>query len=206
MRKAIFKHISLIALVAITLPLASCHSSRDAHKTHTYRPYNERRGGKDFKRDKKLPPSGDGLVSEQWANLDVPLVKGDNRQLYAELKAWLGTPYRYSGHDRTGTDCSGMVMEVYNTVFNLKLERSSARMYERNCTPISRESLQEGDLVFFDTGQAGRISHVGIYLKEGKFVHASSSRGVIVSDMEQNYYRKRFHAAGRPILQIYPNQ
>ena len=139
-------------------------------------------------------------VSEEWASLTIHLGHGDNKQLYKELKRWLGTPYKHAASEcGTGTDCSGMVMEVYRTVYDKKIERNSARIYERNCQPVDRDDLREGDLVFFDTSGNGGISHVGIYLKENKFVHTSSSRGVMVSDLNQRYWNTRYHCGGRVI-------
>jgi cell wall-associated NlpC family hydrolase len=70
-------------------------------------------------------------------------------------------------------------------------------MLEENCRVIDLDELREGDLVFFCTNGDGRVSHVGIYLKDNKFVHASSSRGVCVDDLRQNYYATHFHAAAR---------
>ena len=88
-------------------------------------------------------------------------------------------------------------MEVYLKIYNIKVHRNSAKMLEENCRIIDLEDLKEGDLVFFCTNGDSRVSHVGIYLKDNKFVHASSSRGVTVDDLRQNYYATHFHAAAR---------
>ena len=88
-------------------------------------------------------------------------------------------------------------MVVYQEVYGIKLNRNSAKILEQNCRPIDLDDLREGDLVFFFTSDEERISHVGIYLKDNKFVHASSSRGVVVDDLRQNYYATHFHSAGR---------
>lgn len=138
-----------------------------------------------------------GGNAADWGTLNVPIGRGDNRRLYEEARAWIGTPYKYAGHSKYGTDCSGLVMEIYLKVYHRQLERNSANMLKRNCKKISKNDLREGDLVFFSTGKSGRVNHVGIYLREGKFIHASSSRGVIVSDMSQDYYERHFVAAGR---------
>lgn len=183
----------LFALCLLTLTLAlgtvSCHkgSSVKSHRDYSH----DDRHGRDH--------SGESdKAAGDWKTLNVKLTRHDNKALYAELRSWLGTPYRYAASDKgSGTDCSGMVKEVYATVYDKKLERNSAKMYEKNCKEISRDDLREGDLVFFITGSSGRISHVGIYLKEGKFVHASSSRGVMVSDMADRYWREHYAASGR---------
>ena len=62
---------------------------------------------------------------------------------------------------------------------------------------VSKNNLMSGDLVFFSTGKKGKVSHVGVYLKDGKFIHASSSRGVVVSDLNQNFYKNNFISGGK---------
>ena len=196
----------LAAAILLSLPVVSCRSTKS--NTHTYRPYHERRnrggsanddGGTTVTEQKKpIPQSGHGLVSDEWARLDIKLGRHDNKKLYKELKRWLGTPYAYAEHTcGEGTDCSGMVMEVFLTIYGIKVHRNSAKMLEENCRVIDLDDLKEGDLVFFCTNGDGRVSHVGIYLKDNKFVHASSSRGVAVDDLRQNYYATHFHAAAR---------
>lgn len=201
---AIKKILYLAAAILLSLPVVSCRST--SSNTHTYRPYHERRNRGGAPNDDissttdshKPIPGGYGLVDEKWAALDVKLGRHDNKKLYKELKSWLGTPYAHAGQDKgTGADCSGMVMMVYQEVYGIKLNRNSAKMLEQNCRVIDLDDLKEGDLVFFCTSSDGRVSHVGIYLKENKFVHASSSRGVIVDDLRQNYYATHFHSAGR---------
>ena len=201
------KILYLAAAIFLSLPVVSCRST--SHNTHTFRPYDERRNRGDSPIDDtstnkdnngKITPSGHSLVSEEWARLDIKLGRKDNKELYKELKRWLGTPYVYAAHTcGEGTDCSGMVMEVYLKVYGIKVHRNSAKMLEQNCKPIDVDDLREGDLVFFITSSDGHVSHVGIYLKDYKFVHASSSRGVAVDDLRQNYYATHFHTAARVI-------
>ena len=196
----------LAAAILLSLPVVSCRST--SHNTHTYRPYHERRNrsvnesadnpAEKTEKNKPIPQSAHGLVSDEWARLDIKLGRHDNKKLYKELKKWLGTPYEYAAHTcGEGTDCSGMVMEVFLTVYGIKVHRNSAKMLEENCRVIDLDDLKEGDLVFFCTNGDERVSHVGIYLKDNKFVHASSSRGVAVDDLRQNYYATHFHAAAR---------
>ena len=204
MNKCGKKILYMAAAIILSLPVVSCRST--SHNTHTYRPYNERRNrGAEPNNDispntdtQKPKPGGYGLVDEKWATLDIKLGRHDNKKLYKELKSWLGTPYAHAKQDKgVGTDCSGMVMMVYQEVYNIKLNRNSAKILEQNCKLIGLNDLKEGDLVFFCTSGDGRVSHVGIYLKENKFVHASSSRGVYVDDLRQDYYATHYHTAGR---------
>lgn len=123
---------------------------------------------------------------------------GDNKKLYTVVEKWLGVPYKYGGQTKSGTDCSGLVVEVYKDVYGKKLYRSSYEIYEKNCKQIKKNDLKEGDLVFFITSKTGkRINHVGIYLNDNKFVHSTTSRGVIISDLSEAYYEKYFYRAGR---------
>ena len=183
----------LVVALSVALLFSSCHKSAydgvrsTGHRT-AVRTSDD--GGKRTNR-----PS---VKDEGWAKLDISLTKNDNKRLYAELKEWLGTPYKYAASDKgVGTDCSGMVMRVYQTVYSKDLQRNSARIYERNCTHVSRDKLTEGDLVFFNNGKTSNITHVGIYLKDNYFVHASSSRGVVVSSLLQRYYDTHYQCGGR---------
>lgn len=117
--------------------------------------------------------------------------------LVAEAGKWLGTPYRYGGHSRSGTDCSGFVMEVYRAAAGLELPRSS-REQRKFATPIDFNRLEVGDLVFFSTkGSGGDVSHVGIFIGDNNMIHASTSRGVIVSGLGEKYYQNTYHSSGR---------
>lgn len=142
--------------------------------------------------------NGTIATDDEWKRLDIKLCRNDNKALYNEIRTWLGTPYSGGGHTKqVGTDCSGFVMELYLTVYNKALERRGGLQYYNNCEPIKKEDLREGDLIFFNNGDGGSITHVGIYLKDNKFAHASSSRGVVIDDLTTNYYVKHFFAAGR---------
>ncbi len=123
----------------------------------------------------------------------------DNFALYKEAASWLYVPHVDGGSSRNGTDCSFLVYSIYKTVYNKTLERNSSAMLEKNCRRIGRHRLREGDLVFFNTGSrfGSYITHVGIYLKENKFLHASTLKGVHVSDLDENYYRKAWVCGGR---------
>ena len=201
------RHIATWVVAGLTLLMGAtaCSTSKGtttARARHKHEKTERKRNKDDKNKPRKVGKHsgkhGGHGVSEEWAALAIPLGRHDNKELYNELKRWLGTPYLHAASKcGEGTDCSGMVMEVYRTVYGIPIERNSARIYERNCEPIGRDDLREGDLVFFDTNGRGGISHVGIYLKENKFVHTSSSRGVMVSDLNQRYWDEHYHSAGR---------
>lgn len=119
-----------------------------------------------------------------------------NQRLINTVYDWLGTPYRGGGTSRRGTDCSNFVHQVYKDVYGINLERNSAQIYQQNITVVPTSNLQEGDLLFFNTSGNG-ISHVGLYLRSDLFVHASSSKGVIITSLQDQYYQDHFVAAGR---------
>ena len=114
-----------------------------------------------------------------------------------EARGWLGTPYRYGGADRRGTDCSGLVMELYRSVCATKLPRTTVEQ-KSYCTKVARNQARVGDLMFFGSSKGGgQISHVGLYIGKGEMIHASSSRGVMVSNVDAGYWGDRFRGAGR---------
>jgi len=119
----------------------------------------------------------------------------DNPRLVHLFEDWKGTPYRYGGSSRKGIDCSGFVSMLYDSVYKAMLLGGSADIY-RKLQPIERDELREGDLVFFRIKKS-RISHVGLYLSNDKFIHATTRGGVIMSDLKEPYYRRYFYKAAR---------
>lgn len=121
-----------------------------------------------------------------------------NMPLYAESSLWLGVPYRHGGLSRKGVDCSGLTNIIYQKVYRVKLPRSTADLANMRMQNVSKKNLRTGDLVFFATSKdKRRINHVGIYLKDGCFIHASTSRGVIVSHLDEGYYSRTWKKGGR---------
>lgn len=121
----------------------------------------------------------------------------ENIPLYAEASIWLGVPYRYAGLSRKGIDCSGLVNRIYRNVYSKNVSRSTSDLVKQT-KKLSKSKLKAGDLLFFATsGNKKKISHVGIFLKDGYFVHASTSRGVIVSHLDEDYYKRTWREGGR---------
>jgi cell wall-associated NlpC family hydrolase len=117
-----------------------------------------------------------------------------NAPLLEHIDEWYGTRYRMGGTTKNGIDCSAFVQTIYLSAFGVALPRTAREQYKSSHI-ISATELEEGDLVFFNT--RGGVSHVGIYLQNNKFVHASVSSGVTISDMYDPYYMKHFIGAGR---------
>lgn len=121
-----------------------------------------------------------------------------NMPLYAEVSLWLGVPYRYGGLSRKGLDCSGFAYLMYQKIYGKTIPRSTSDLSDMKMHKVSKRNLKAGDLVFFATsGNSKKISHVGIYLKDGSFIHASTSRGVIVSHLDEDYYDRTWKKGGR---------
>jgi lipoprotein Spr len=128
--------------------------------------------------------------------MDVEVEQLSNVDLYKYIESWWGTPYRIGGMTQRGIDCSAFVQSLCASVYGLSLPRV-AKEQKQYCSKILKDDdLQEGDLVFFNT--RGGVSHVGVYLHNNKFVHASSSEGVVISDLNDPYWARRYLGAGRP--------
>lgn len=130
--------------------------------------------------------------------MGVALSATSNLKLFEFVHDWIGTPYRFGGSSRRGIDCSAFTKEIYSKVFNLTIKRSSRDIFSM-VNPVRRDELKEGDLVFFKI-RSRSISHVGVYLGDGKFAHASS-RGVAISNLADKYYNRYFYKGGRLMAQ-----
>ncbi len=115
-------------------------------------------------------------------------------RLYQHYREWRGVRYREGGLSRQGVDCSGFVYLAYVKKFNRRIPRTT-ELLARSGDAVSPEELRPGDLVFFHTGWKTR--HVGIYVEQGKFMHASSSRGVMMSRLDNPYWRDAWWMARR---------
>lgn len=122
---------------------------------------------------------------------NVELVK---ESLYAQYEQWKNTPHRFGGLSRNGIDCSGFVHVTFKSRLGIILPRSTEFQAELG-EEINKSKLRAGDLVFFRTAKSGR--HVGMYLEDGKFLHASTSQGVIISALTENYWKSAYWKAKR---------
>ncbi len=127
--------------------------------------------------------------------MDTEVESLPSKSLLEAVDEWYGVRYRTGGNTTSGVDCSGFTVGVYAALYGMAIPRVSRDQY-RVSTKLSTTDLQEGDLVFFNTNGRG-VSHVGIYLGHNKFIHASVSKGVMVNDLFESYYLKRFIGGGR---------
>lgn len=117
-------------------------------------------------------------------------------ELTKYCEEWIGVPHKMGGIDKDGIDCSGFVYNVYKEVYGITLPRRSQDM-EKVVNPIEeKQELKEGDLVFFN-GKQGSVNHVGIYLKDNQFIHTSSSKGVMISNLDEKYWFNIYRRGGR---------
>ncbi len=124
----------------------------------------------------------------------IPRAAAIELQLRQAALDWEGTPHRIGGFDRRGIDCSGLVVRIYDDIFGYRLPRTTGAL-ARAGRPANRQALVAGDLVLFRI--AARKQHVGIYLGQEEFVHASATRGVMISRLNENYWRRTFWTARR---------
>ncbi len=140
--------------------------------------------------------SGPARNADNFSKLQ-PLSKKEAGTLIAGASNHIGEPYRYGGKTSRGWDCSGYVTSMYRRYLNMKLPRSTKGLLTAS-VGIEPKNRKPGDLIFFVI-DSNKPSHVGIYIGKNNFIHASSSKGVIVSSMKEDYYRKRFAGFRRPL-------
>ena len=128
------------------------------------------------------------------SNLDDQIMVIAN--LREHQQEWQGTRYRIGGNSKSGVDCSGFMQITFRDLFGIDLPRMTVDQAKEG-TKISKSELRTGDLVFFNTGRGPNGKHVGVYVKNGQFLHASTKGGVIYSDMDSPYWTKTFWQARR---------
>lgn len=147
-------------------------------------------------------PDGGGEegVARELETRQRALRSGDRSRLLRVIDSYLGVPYKWGGTTRSGMDCSALTRAVYRETYGVELPRTSRQMYRlgRAVGDGGGGSLRPGDLVFFriDTSGPG-VSHVGIYVGDGRFAHASSSRGGTIDPLDSPYFDQRFAGARR---------
>lgn len=177
--KRIFQFICFSILLFLAVSISSCRSHKDnaTNNSNTNVPKSKK-------------------VKEKYATLlNVDESKIENVKLYSFIDEWYGVPYKYGGKNKSGIDCSNFTATLYSNIYSKTLSGSSSSIFEQ-CKIISKNNLEEGDLVFFKI-DGDKISHIGVYLQNNKFVHATTKKGVMVDDLDQAYYKKYFYKAGR---------
>lgn len=136
----------------------------------------------------------DNNISVNSGNLSHSEEFTITQQLYRQYQDWRGTPYAWGGMSKRGVDCSGFVYLTLRDQFGAYVPRTTAQQVQTGYH-IDEEELAAGDLVFFKT--SSKVRHVGIYMENGKFLHASTSRGVMISRLDNVYWKKHYWHARR---------
>jgi lipoprotein Spr len=145
----------------------------------------------------------EGLAKDYLSQImGVAVSATSNMKLFHFVYDWIGTPYRFGGSSRKGIDCSAFTKQLYSDVFNLTIRRSSRDIFSM-VNPVGKDDLKEGDLVFFKI-HSRSISHIGIYLGNNRFAHASS-KGVAISSLDDAYYSRYFYKGGR-LIESFKNE
>jgi len=170
------KNTNIVKLILLILLLTSCASKKNT--TSKYVTNNSK---------SVLKPSKNSM--EDFANvLGVSIKDLKNTKLYHYIDDWLTTPHKMGGLNKSGIDCSAFVNNLYIEIYNENLPRTSRDMADKIKRKYTKD-LVEGDLVFFAFG-GKNIDHVGVYLHNGKFVHVSTKKGVIISSLHDSWYGK----------------
>lgn len=127
--------------------------------------------------------------------LNVKPINIQNVKLYQFIDQWMGVKYKYGGISKDGVDCSGFCNILYQEVYQKTLPRTSVDI-AKELRKVSKDNLKEGDILLFDI-EGKKNAHVGIYLQNNKFIHASTSSGVIVSSLDNPYYQKAYNKGGK---------
>ncbi|MCB0409591.1 MAG: C40 family peptidase [Flavobacteriales bacterium] len=136
------------------------------------------------------------VIQKKYADLlNVSTTEIKNVRLYAFIEEWTGTPYKYGGLSKSGIDCSGFCNVLYNQVYQKELPRTTKDI-AKQLDKVKQSRLEEGDLVLFNI-EGKKNAHVGVYLQNNMFVHASTSKGVIISSLENPYYKKAYNKGGK---------
>ncbi|MGR5400882.1 NlpC/P60 family protein [Vibrio harveyi] len=133
--------------------------------------------------------SGPDPETQVNASLPVNQLLSDNQDLYQFYNEWEGTPYRLGGTKKSGIDCSAFVQKAFVEAYKMSLPRTT-RQQSKQGVEMSLSDAQQGDLVFFKTKRS--TYHVGIYLGNKQFMHASTSKGVIISRIDNPYWASKF--------------
>lgn len=180
-----------ISVIVIFISLITFYSCKTTSKTH-----------KEIKQPTKISNDGEIKKNNFYLNasqkLGYNLAGDEDTKFISNAVDWIGVPYKYGGCTKEGTDCSCFVITFFKEVYGINLPRKSEDMLAKT-NIIERENLKIGDLLFFKIS-GDKVSHVAIYISKGNFIHATTSKGVMVNNLDENYYKKYFFKAGRIVF------
>ncbi|MCI4235667.1 bifunctional murein DD-endopeptidase/murein LD-carboxypeptidase [Dickeya dianthicola] len=174
----------VLPAVAVAVMLSACTSNTASVNNQT---------------DRRVVNGGDPSLQASQDEFEAMVRNVEVKSRLLEQYAnWKGVRYRLGGDSRKGIDCSGFVQRTFREQFGMDLPRSSYEQQDIG-VQIQRNKLRPGDLVVFHAGSTGR--HMGIYIGNQQFVHASTSIGVTISSMDDNYWKPRYREARRVLKQ-----
>lgn len=176
------KKFNLIICILISIIFIQCKSTAKLKKAET-----------DTEKNRKTANSF--LYHNYSKKMGYQLNGDEDIQFLDMVDSWLGVPYKFGGCTKEGTDCSCFVYSFYKDFYNITLARKSEDM-QKEAIEIDLAKIQTGDLVFFKI-KTEKTSHVGIYISKNRFVHSTTSKGVMINSLDENYYKTYFYKAGR---------
>jgi hypothetical protein len=150
---------------------------------------------------RNLFDQGDRVLLKYALMIDADPDDLNDPSLYHFINQWYGVRYKWGGTTAKGIDCSALSQKMYGSVYNVDIRRTSKQQYRHSDHFKRFTEAEEGDLVFFRINRM-RISHVGIYLANGYFVHASRSKGVMISNLTEKYWKRRYAGCGRIVHEV----
>lgn len=198
--KNIYLFIRVIFFTYITILLYSCSFSSYTERYGSDSNKNKSQKSEIVEDEINLPVKSVSSKESEFIISKLDNVIGNNnkkRDFLDEIISYLNTPYRYGGNSRSGIDCSAFTQNVFGNSLKVNIPRTAREQYKTWKIFNDKQELKFGDLIYFNTSDYYFPGHVGIYLDDNLFAHASSSRGVVVSSLENNYYSERFVGANR---------
>jgi len=165
----------VLCCVTCIFLLGSCHSTK---KTAANKPLSKKE-----------------LKKKYAAILQTKPRKIKNKELYFFIDEWYGVKYKWGGNDKAGVDCSGFTKQLYTTVYKKEVKRTVATLHQSTRNFKRKRRLREGDLVYFQ--EDDDPSHVGVYLRNGFFVHSAKGKGVHISNINDSYWKRIYKAGGK---------
>ncbi len=195
--KSLHRNYSLLLLIFL---VTSCGTQKQSVSTSNSNPIKKEVSPAENKSAKTSSTTNSSSSLKEYQKkydllLDNKSSEIDNPELFRFIDEWLLVPYKYAGKSKAGVDCSGLAFLLMKQVYGTTISGSSANIYEQT-NPVSKANLKEGDLVFFKINSP-HISHMGVYLANNKFIHASTHGGVVISELTDAYYARCFYKAGR---------
>jgi cell wall-associated NlpC family hydrolase len=176
------RYINSSLIFILSISFIGCQKEQTQVQPYKIEPIKDYKNAQEYNQAINFPPQ------KEVETLDI------KTSLLLHYQDWKNTKYKYGGTTKKGIDCSAFVQKTFKSRFNIKIPRTTLLQVKKG-QKVSREDLKAGDLVFFKTGYNQR--HVGIYLSKGNFMHASTKRGVTISNLSNPYYSSHFWMAKR---------